>query len=180
MIRVSRLRSLAVMGAARGSIMMDLEPFRVCPDYHQFYLEDGGGPYDVPEDIRDEDLDRRVLVASSVIAVFTFDNNTVHGEVVLEEKEPELELDGWDHVVECGLNVTSGKLALRTPTCGPMLLKVTPVLNGVYKVRLHIRGLDQWTGEGEDRDSLEFYRFVLWLPDNDLRVLKQWRGARRA
>jgi len=31
--------------------MMDSEPFRTCPDYHQFYSGDGDGSHDAPEDI---------------------------------------------------------------------------------------------------------------------------------
>lgn len=31
--------------------MMDSEPFRICPDCHQFYLGDGGGSHDAPEDV---------------------------------------------------------------------------------------------------------------------------------
>ena len=31
--------------------MMDSEPFRIAPDCHPFYLEDGGGWHDAPEDV---------------------------------------------------------------------------------------------------------------------------------
>ncbi|HJZ55499.1 MAG TPA: hypothetical protein VKE74_11095 [Gemmataceae bacterium] len=157
--------------------MMDRLPFRVCPDYHQFYLEDAGGPHDAPEDVEQEDLRRRFAVASGLIAIYTYDPNTLSGEVIIEEDEPALELDDWDHVGECGLNVTSGGLAMRTPTTPPSPFKMIPLIRGVYRVRIHFRGLGQYTSndpDDPDRETLEFVRFTLWLPDTNIRVLKQW------
>jgi hypothetical protein len=171
--------------------MKDCVPFRVCPDYYQFYLQDGAEHRNAPETIWDADLRRRFLTAPGVVAVYTFDPNTVSGEVVVEEAEPEVELESWDHVGECDLAVTSGSLALRTPTVAPRPLKLNPLMDGVYRVRLSIRGLDRYTSEDPDdpdRDSLEFYRFALWVPrtgaptppESGMRVLKQWQGRKRA
>ena len=160
--------------------MMDLLPFRVCPDYSQFYLEDSGGPYDAPEDVEEKDLRRRFQVSSGIIAVYTYDPNTLSGEVVIEEDEPALDLDEWDHVGECRLNVTSGGLALRTPTTPPSPFKMIPLVQGVYWVRIHFRGLWRYTSDDPndpDRETLEFVRFTLWLPEYHMKVLKQWTGG---
>jgi hypothetical protein len=96
--------------------MKDRLPFRVCPDYGQFSLEDLDGPHDAPEDLEDEDFRRRFRSNGRLIAVYPYDPNSLSGEVLIEDDEPDLDLDGWDHVGECRLNVVAGGLALRTPT----------------------------------------------------------------
>jgi hypothetical protein len=160
---------------------MDRLPFSVCPDYGQFYLEDLGGPHDAPEDVEDEDIfGRRFRSNGRLIAIYPYDPNTLSGEVLIEEDEPRLELDGWDHVGECRLNVVAGGLALRTPTTAPRPFEMIPLVEGVYWVRIHFRGLGQYTSDDPDdpdRQTLEFVRFTLWLPDSHMRVLKQWTGG---
>jgi hypothetical protein len=53
-------------------LMMDRLPFRVCPDYGQFYLEDLGGPRDAPEDLEAEDFRRRFRSNGRLIAVYPY------------------------------------------------------------------------------------------------------------
>jgi hypothetical protein len=52
---------------------MDRLPFRVCPDYGQFYLEDLDGPHDAPEDLDEEDFRHRFRANGRLIAVYAYD-----------------------------------------------------------------------------------------------------------
>jgi hypothetical protein len=52
---------------------MDSEPFRICPDYHQFYLGDGGGSPDAPEDVENAEVLAGLFQILEIVARRTVD-----------------------------------------------------------------------------------------------------------
>ena len=52
---------------------MDSEPFRICPDYHQFYLGDEGGSHDAPEDVENTEVFASLFQILEIVARRTVD-----------------------------------------------------------------------------------------------------------
>jgi hypothetical protein len=152
---------------------------KVCPDYHQFLLVDDGTGRHPPEDDSPAAWTRRFNVGPGVLAIDVFDNRVVPFEVQIHYSEPSLDLDPWDHAIECSLELPSGRLGVRSIHMLPcVVLEVPP---GIYQVRALYGRLDQWEGERTDRKTCEHYLFMLWPGDSvEPRVLKQWSGARNA
>jgi hypothetical protein len=151
----------------------------VCPDYHQFLLVDEGAPSLPPEDESLTAWTRRFTAGRGVLGIDVFDNRVVPFEVQVHDSEPELNLDSWDHAIECSLELVSGRLGVRSMLTPPrVVLEVPP---GVYRVRALYGKLDQWAGEGSAKKTREHYLFELWpVGITEPRVLKQWGGARNA
>jgi hypothetical protein len=114
-----------------------------------------------------------------VLGVDVFDNRVVPFEVQIHDSEPELDLGPWDHVIECSLELTSGRLGVRSTHTLPRVVLVVPP--GVYRARALYGRLDQWKGQGPTKKTREHYLFVLWPAEPaEPCVLKQWQGARNA
>lgn len=143
-------------------------------DYHQFYLWDSTGPSLAPEDYSDEDVRRMVKVAPGVVVVNPLRSDTVTVEVRIHTQEPELELDGCDHVVDGSLELPAGKLQVHECTGGPVLdVSLTPGTYGVRCTFIGLETLDEHRMKGSDR-----YRVDLWPSEpRALEVRKQWRNG---
>jgi hypothetical protein len=115
-----------------------------------------------------------VKVAPHVVVVQPVRDTTVPVRVEVHDHDPGWKPDGWDHVVECSLDVPTGRLQVHECTGLPKLdVTITP---GSYRVRVFFAGLAATSNnglEGEDR-----YVVNLWPAEaQPLRVLKQWRTA---
>jgi hypothetical protein len=152
---------------------------QVCPDYHQFLLVDEGAPALPPVSESSEAWTRRFELGRGVLGIDVFDDRVVPFEVQVHESEPELDLEPWDHAIECSLELATGRLGVRSiHTLPRVVLEVAP---GAYRVRALYGRLDQWEGEGPDKKTREHYLFLLWPSGPaEPRVLKQWHGERNA
>jgi hypothetical protein len=155
--------------------MISHHELKVFADYHQFYLWDAGVNPSAPEDYSDEDVRLMVKVAPNVVVVQPVRNMEVPVELRLYEREPPLDESGFDHVVECSVDLPTGRLQLHECTGGPVLdLVVKP---GHYQVRALFSGLGSLSEDGLDGEDL--YALVVWpAPPKPLRVLKQWQSSR--
>jgi hypothetical protein len=150
--------------------------FRLCTDYHQFYLLDEGIKPPAPDDYNDPDvLPQRLLVRPHIIAVMTFQPNTFSAAVEVLDAEPAVELDAWDHVVDASLELPTGKFAV--DTCLNRVAKRQRVAPGWYRVRVCAGGMAGWEAVPEGQDPPERFRISLWLGEAaPVRVRKQWAG----
>lgn len=147
---------------------------KVAVDYHQFYVWDAGVEPQAPEEYTDEDVRRLVKVSPHVVVVQPVRDGSVPVQLEIHESDPSVESDDWQHIVECTLDLPTGKLQVHECTGGPVLdVEVQP---GVYNVRVLITGLDSLSEDGFDGDDV--YRVILWRGEPRLlRVVKQWEAG---
>ena len=118
--------------------------FNVFADYFMIDLLDDGADWPEPI-VKEEDVSDRVIVSDGVITIMTARNMSVPllleigasppGEAVYSE------IETWDHVVECSIQIKSGRLAIwgngeYYPDCPRV--SVEP---GTYEVRIFHGGL---------------------------------------
>src|SRR5689334_1399186 len=140
-------------------------------DYHQFYLMDAVAEPDAPEDWSNTDVSNRAKVATNIIVVCPVRDFTVLVTVEVHDAEPEVDLEEWQHVVECSIALPSGKCSIEECT-GDLqyILNVTP---GTYRALLLFAGLDTLSEDEFEGD--DHYTILLWQAEPcPLRVLKQW------
>lgn len=144
----------------------------VSADHHQFYLEDGAFRGDTSLLWDEETSNDRLDVLPGLIAVGTA---RYGGDIpvvieVVSTRPADLALDHWDHVVECSIEVRSGRLALTSPDDTGRHRITLP--GGTYGALMYYGGLDTVIGDYEGSDH---YRIVLWPgPPAPPRVLRRW------
>jgi len=112
---------------------MQKRSFEVFADYHQFYLWDEEIAPEAPIDWSDDDVAHRLKAAPNVVVVCPVRNMTVPVEVELHDTEPTYNIDAWDHIAECSLDLPSGKLQIHECTGGAVgSFQTNP---GTYRVR---------------------------------------------
>jgi hypothetical protein len=144
-------------------------------DYHQFYLWDGGVNPTAPTDYTDEDVKRLVKVAPNVVVIQPVRDFTVPVELEVHESDPGVDLESWDHVAECSIDLPSGHLHVEECTGAAVFsVELEP---GTYRVRALFSGLDSLSDDGFDGNDR--YRVVLWPgPSVPLSVARQWPGPK--
>jgi len=83
--------------------------FELFADYCQFYLQDEGVTGDLSDSWTPEAVDRLLAVAPGVIGIGTVRNTNVPVEVEIFQCAPGENLDAWDRVNECSVNLASGR-----------------------------------------------------------------------
>ena len=113
---------------------MSLHQLQVFADYHQFYVWDAGVGPSAPDDYSDADIRRLVKVAPNIVVVQPVRNMTVPVDVKVHASEPGLDEGPWDHIVECSLDLPTGRLQIHECT-GPdrLSLRIAP---GTYAIRV--------------------------------------------
>ncbi len=141
-------------------------------DYFQFYLQDEGVNGDLSNAWTDEAVADLLALAPGTIGVGTVRNQDVAVSVELVATEPPLDLPGWDHVVECDIEVPSGRIVVAgcTDYC-PTAARI-PVDPGHYRARISYGGFETLSEDGLRGDDR--YQVVLWkAPPGGARVLKR-------
>jgi len=153
---------LALFVSADGSATTLRHELKILASHYQLYLQDDGTeiPDMGPWRTDNETWKRRLAVAPGLIAVDTASYRFVPVVVEVLDKEPGEDFDAWEHVVEAGLNVRSGRLVVYGPTQdfrGAVRLRIAA---GTYGVRVSSRGLGTVPPNGlTGEDS---YRVQLW------------------
>lgn len=146
--------------------------YTLMADYFQFYLQDEQSSGDLSDHWTHEALQRLLAVGPGVIGVGTVRNMEVPVVVEVIEAEPEVDAEAWDHVVECELDVPSGRVVIVGCTDyfpGAARFDVKP---GSYRARISYGSLNELSDDGLDGDDR--YRVQLWLAESIVpRVLKQ-------
>ncbi len=150
---------------------MQQQTFNLFADYNQFYLWDEDINPDTPTKWTDEDVARRLKVAPNIVVVCPIRNTTVPVTVEIHDAEPSSDVEKWDHIAECSLDLPSGKLQIHECTGGSVARFTVPP--GTYRVRVFYGALGQLCDDG--LEGKDHYSVVLWLaPPIELRVIKQY------
>jgi hypothetical protein len=146
----------------------DLELFA---DYYQFYIQDETADGNLSEAWTDEAVDRLLALAPGTVGVGTVRNVGVPVTIEVLDREPSVDAEKFDHVVECSIAVESGCIVAAGCTdyfSEAARIKVRP---GSYRVRVYFEGLDSLSADGlrgNDR-----YHLQLWpAPTRPIAVLK--------
>jgi hypothetical protein len=146
--------------------------YELFADYHQVYLQDEQADGDLSESWTQRAVDILLALAPGVIGIGTVRNMTVPVTVQVTDKQPHDDLEDWDQVNECSLNVSSGQIVVAGCTDyfpEAARISVTP---GWYRTRIFYGGLHTLNDDG--LEGADHYRIVLWPEtETEPRVLKQ-------
>ena len=143
--------------------------------YFQFYIMDETADPDLSDAWTEEAMDRMLAIAPGMgmLGIGTA-KNTGFVPVIMDvlEREPINDFAEWDHVVEAGLDVPSGRIVIAGCTdYFPDAVRVD-VPPGRYRVRISYGALDTVAKNGIDGD--DHYRLQLWPGTAaGVRILKQ-------
>jgi hypothetical protein len=135
--------------------------FELFADYFQFYLQDDDQELgNLAEAWTPEAVDRLLAVAVGTVGIGTVRNMDVPVTVEVHDGEPQPELESWDHIAECDLEVKSGRVVVAGCTdYFPDAARI-PVAPGLYRVRASYGGLDSLSEDG--LEGSDRYRVQIW------------------
>jgi hypothetical protein len=146
----------------------------ILADYHQFYLADASGDFELPENWTAIALSQRVLAAAQALVFSTARNMKVPVRVELHEKPVAVPHD-CDHAVAASLS-TGGQLVvagLSDYLPDAPRLSVPPGFLRVLVASFGLATLSADGMNGEDR-----YDVYLWpAPFSQMEVSRQWTEA---
>ena len=123
--------------------------FSLFADYFQFYLQDDDeGVRPLSEGWTQEAVDRLLLVAPGAVLVGTVRNMDVPVAIEVHSSEPAEELQSWDHVTECDLRVTSGRVIVAGCTDYVPEADRISLPRDLYRVRISYGDLDSLSDDG--------------------------------
>lgn len=153
----------------------------VFADTFQFHIQDIADECLYPETWNDDLALQLFVIGDKILGVGTvrdhdvdvtieiFDTPMDSGDV---DKEPDL--DDWDQVIQCNINVPTGKILVTGATEDPELAKRLEIRPGHYGVRIFWGGLDTVDELGFEGD--DYYKIMMW-PNTEFeeRVIKPWK-----
>jgi hypothetical protein len=146
--------------------------YKLFADYFQFYLQDESMDGNLGDSWTAEAVTRLLAVAPGTVGVGTVRNMDVPVTVELLDGEPDSDVDVWDHVAECSLETSTGRIVIAGCTDyfpDASRIEVEP---GLYRVRVSYGCLDTLSADGLDGDDR--YRVQLWQGSAiEPRVIKQ-------
>jgi hypothetical protein len=146
--------------------------FMLLADYFQFYVQDESVEGDLAESWNEEAVARLLAVAPGTVGIGTVRNMEVSVSLEILTAEPPLELDPWDHIVDCSLVVASQHLVVAGCTdYFPDTARI-PVHPATYRLRAFYAALGSLSEDGLSGDDR--YHLQLWpAPAIDPVVVKQ-------
>jgi hypothetical protein len=146
--------------------------YQLFADYYQFYLQDESVKGDLSESWSEEAVTRLLAVAPGTVGVGTLRNMVVPVTVELFDAQPESDLEEWDHVAECSLEVSTGRIVIAGCTDYFPDASRIDAEPGVYRVRISYGLLD--TLSADELDGSDRYRVQLWRASLiEPRIIKQ-------
>ena len=143
--------------------------------YNTFFLTSDNGATIILNWAQDEDsgYSDRLIQAENLLAIRTESYGHIKGELIVSKTEnKQIDYNKYDHIVEGGLDITSGNLEiLDCPNTKVELeLKVNP---GKYRVRVYSSNLASADIDEDEGD--DYYKIEIW-PDSNMerKVLKQY------
>jgi len=147
-------------------------------DYSQFYIEDEqANPTadEVGHSWTEETTADQIAPGRGFIRFGTVRSTNVPVEIVVEESEPPLDLDAYDHVAEASIAVDSGRLIVAGNSDAWEDAARLTLEPDTYRARALYRGLGTLSADGLDGD--DHYTVVLWpAPAAPRRVLKRYQA----
>ena len=155
---------------------MTIHQFELFADYFQLYLMDDSANDDTSEIWSDSALEAKLAVSSNTLAVGTFRNVDVNVEVEVLEKEPSIDLEGWDHASIGYIDLPTGRCAVFGCTDYLPDAKRIELPKGSYAALSLAKGLDSIETEWEEAD--DFYKVILWPSKvRELKILKRYENT---
>lgn len=144
-------------------------------DYFQIYLRDEAHPI-LPDRYTDEEIARYLMAGPHAVILRTARNMTVPIRVEWHDKQPAIDLDAYQHIVEARFDCPSGQLVLAGLTDYDPAAPRLSVKAGPLGVRASLSGLDTLSENG--LDGHDHYLMQLWpgAEPEGVRVLKAWPG----
>ena len=140
---------------------MSVSELTLFADYFQFYLQDESADGNLSNSWTEEATARLLAVAPGVIGVGTVRNMDVPVAIEVLGKEPASDEALWDHVVQCSIEVPSGKLVVAGCTDYlPEAIRIA-VQPGTYVARIAYGALGSVSNNGLNGDDR--YRVQLWI-----------------
>jgi hypothetical protein len=141
------------------------EEIRLYASHHQFYVQDGkphGSP-DAPTFWTKEASDNRLAIGDGLLGIGTGTYGFVKIRVEQHESEPLLDLDQWDHVTECDLEVRTNLLLING--ClerSGLFFKVEPGSYCVRACHANLAQSEQEVPRGWSGDFGDWYLVQFW------------------
>jgi hypothetical protein len=113
-----------------------------------------------------EAVDRLLATGQGVVGIGTVRNMIVPVEVEIHDREPADDSDDWDQIVECALEITTGRIVVAGCTDyfpDAARIEVAPA---IYAVRASYGNLDALSEDGLEGDDR--YRIQLWATSNPI------------
>jgi len=156
---------------------MNLLQLTVFADYFQIYLNDYSAIESYMPEWSNEDYQTMLHADTNGIVISTVRNMDVEVNIKIEESGPQIDFSKWDHVVESGLELSTGELVIRGATElteSAFRIRLNP---GGYRFLFCYSGLGTLSEDGLEGDDK--YSVFIWRGDAHLKktVLKQWPGT---
>jgi hypothetical protein len=151
---------------------MSIFKFDLLADYFQFYVQDERAHGIDGDSWAGDAVERMLAVAEGAIGVGTVRNVKVPVILEILGSEPPRDFESWDHITECSLETSSGKLVVAGCTdYFPDAARVE-IQPGTYRARISGGGFESVAKHWED--GQDNYRVQLWPASTiEPRVLKQ-------
>ena len=139
---------------------MEIYSLEVFADYFLIYVGDGDSDADLSALISNESQNIRLVYTPNRVGIFTARNMSVPLTVEKLGSEPDIDLEDWDHVIECSISLPSGSLLVAGAS--DYLPDATRISAqpGIYRLRIFYGGLDTVSQDGLDGNDK--YRIVFW------------------
>jgi hypothetical protein len=156
---------------------------RLDVSYSQYTLEGGGWDPDLVEYSGGNGL--VWSTAEAAVVLTGIDTGHLPVSIVVNSREPVLELEPWDEVVEVSIMISNGTLVVCSPV-GEYLDEVDLGADAddpsAYRLRVHARGRDKgreaFSVDADKGDTMvEYHHIVLWpapiAPETRLKLTDQ-------
>lgn len=149
---------------------MEKYNLNVFADYFQFLVQDEHASGDISELWTEQAVKDLIVVKNDVIGIGTVRNMTVPFTVeIIENCSNAYSSEKWDQIVECSIDISSGKIVVIGGTDyfpDAPRIKVTP---DKYRARIFYGNLDSISDDGLDGNDK--YKIVLWRSSEDKGVV---------
>ncbi|MET8473213.1 hypothetical protein ABZY90_03745 [Streptomyces sp. NPDC006422] len=148
-------------------------------DYFQIHVTDAESDGDLSDAWTDQAVADRLAVAPDALGIGTVVNVNVSVSVIVLPHEPSDDSSEFDHVVEAGLNVPSGRLAVLGCTDyapDAATFDVAPGWNRVRASRSNLaRAAQADVDSDESPETTEKIRIQVWAaPASPATITKRW------
>jgi hypothetical protein len=142
---------------------MEKYTFNIFADYHLVFIQDETvleNGLDISDSITDQTCKDMVALEMGTICIMPVRNMTVPIEIEIIDESPSYKLDGWDQVVDCGIDIPSGKVVIYGATDDTSKSPRVALAPGNYKARIYYGGLHTLNPSGTE--GADHYKIVLW------------------
>ncbi|WP_236053541.1 MULTISPECIES: hypothetical protein [Streptomyces] len=171
--------SAAVGDAWHCAAMTTTTELTLFADYFQLHVSDAVADGDLSDAWTDQAVADQLAVARHALGIGTAVNVDVSVTVVVLPQEPGDDSSEFDHVVEAGLDVPSGRLAVQGGTDyapDAATFEVPPGWNRVRVSRSNLaRATEADVDSDESPETTERVRIQVWpAPESPAKIIKRW------